>query len=90
MLNRYWFKFAEGGNPAFLDLGCGITAYDEVDAREILRDEVFSLYGSRDVVEVIADVDIQTLEANHVRPNMGVPVWRGVWFPNLQSSGPIR
>lgn len=90
MLHRYWFIFVEGDGPSILDGGCGISAYNEEDARNILQDEVFSVYGARGITEVIEDIDIQALEENHVRPNMGVPVWRGVWYPNLQSAGPLR
>jgi hypothetical protein len=52
------------------------------DARSLL-DEVFSIHGGRRVARVVQNVDISTLEENHVRPNMGNPVVRGVWFPLL-------
>ena len=32
---------------------------------------------------VTEDVDVRTLERGHVCPNMGVVIWRGVWYPNL-------
>ena len=81
MLHRFWFNFVPVSSPSILNLGCGITAYGLNDARLILNDMVFSVYGVREVVDVIKDVDISTLEENHVRENMGVPVVRGVWFP---------
>jgi len=83
MLRRYWFNLASSESPSILNIGCGITAYDEADARRILEEKVFSVYGAREVLSTIEDVDISTLEENHVRPNMGLPVIRGVWFPPL-------
>jgi hypothetical protein len=36
---------------------------------------------------VIEDVDVSTLD-QRVRPNMLVPIWRGIWFPPI--GPPIR
>jgi len=33
------------------------------------------------VTDIIEDVDVSTLDANHVLPNMAPPNLRGVWFP---------
>jgi hypothetical protein len=66
-----------------LNIGCGVTAYDEHDARAMLADKVFPLYGFRDITSVTEDIDIGSLDEGHVRPNMGAPSNRGVWFPNL-------
>jgi len=32
-------------------------------------------------VGIVPDVDIRTLDQNHVVPNMGVVTSRGVWYP---------
>ena len=82
MLTRYWFKFVKSpfGN---LNLGCGITAYDLEDAHRFLREKVFPERGAQPIEAVVEDIDISTLEANHVRPNMGNPAVRGVWFPKI-------
>jgi hypothetical protein len=66
-------------------MGCGITAYDEEDAKRMLHERVFAIYPPCEIREVIVDVDVTTLEKNHVRPNMGPPALRGVWFPWLNS-----
>ncbi len=84
MLRRYWFEFAGSPLPSPLNAGCGITAFSEEDARGILRTEVFPLHGEREIVRVIVDVDVSTLEEDHVRPNMGSPVSRGAWFPRIK------
>lgn len=83
MLRRYWFRLSSNGEPSVLNLGCGITAYDMDDARGFLFREVFSVYGARDVLEVITDIDVSTLDQGHVIPNMAAPSNRGVWFPRL-------
>ena len=38
--------------------------------------------GEEPPIESISeDVDISTLDEGHVRPNMGNPLRRGIWFP---------
>jgi hypothetical protein len=83
LLKRFWFKFAKSERPTALNIGCGITAYDLPDAEGILREKVFPSYGEQAIQEVVENVDIATLEEKHVRPNMGNPAARGVWFPLL-------
>jgi hypothetical protein len=80
-LRRYWFKFGNLGKFDRLYFGCGITAYDYDDAMTILRERVFhgGLVPQPD--SAIEDVDVSTLDAGHVLPNMDVPIYRGVWFP---------
>lgn len=83
MLHRYWFRLSSHGEPSVLNLGCGITAYDMEDAKRLMVQEVFSVFDTREVLEVIADVDVGTLDQGHVIPNMASPSNRGVWFPRL-------
>jgi len=47
VLTRYWFEFVRGGQATAVSLGCGITAYNLEDARRMLRQEIFGLYGTR-------------------------------------------
>jgi hypothetical protein len=57
-----------------------VTAYSYEDALSLLKEKVFE--GTEPpIIDVVPDVDISELDQNHVIPNMGVPVWRGVWFP---------
>lgn len=79
-LRRYWFIFPKSAKPSPLNIGCGVTAYDYDDAIDLLRQRVFN-GGEPSVAEVIADVDVSTLDKRHVLPNMGSTVVRGVWFP---------
>jgi len=74
-LHRYWF-------PIPGHLGIGVTAQTEAEARALAvatRAECWPK--APPVSEVIADVDIQTLDQKHVVPNMEAPIWAGVWFP---------
>jgi len=76
-LRRFWFKFdAHPDSP----LGYGVTAWTEDDANAILQSRVFS-GGDVPVAAVTPDIDVSTLDAGHIRPNMESPTWRGIWFP---------
>ncbi|MBI1867945.1 MAG: hypothetical protein HYS06_06585 [Methylocystis sp.] len=81
MLRRYWFQLEELSPPDLLNRGCGITAYDIEDASVILRNIVFSIYKPRDVLAVVEDIDISTLDEGRVRKGIGDPSVYGVWFP---------
>jgi hypothetical protein len=83
MLHRFWLSFTQSSSPSVLNLGCGVTGYDQQDALNLVKEMVFSIYGPREIVGIVEDVDISTLDANHVRPKMGLPIRRGVWFPLL-------
>jgi hypothetical protein len=76
-LRRFWFQADRG-------LGIGVTASSEPEARA-LAEEAASRYlppGAR-LTGVIPDIDVSTLDASHVLPNIGPPAVRGVWFPML-------
>lgn len=82
-LTRYWLEFDRGiaKLPPGFRMGCGVTAYSEDDALYLLREYVFQ-GGDIPITErIIEDVDISTLDKNHVIPNMEPPNWRGIWFP---------
>lgn len=99
-LVRYWFTFdltslepkvgparVDGGTLAsrFCGLGVGVTGYDAADCLELisalLRPEPVP-----PVMSAIRDVDVDALGLDH--RFVGIPVWRGVWFPNQNGSGP--
>lgn len=75
-MQRFWFRTAEG-------LGIGVTAYSQTQAVELARGAADRLSLNFEVLEVIPDVDIRTLDQDHVIPNMGPPSVQGVWFPRL-------
>jgi hypothetical protein len=77
-LRRFWFEF-EGIRIK----GYGVTAIDLADARSLIERLPKAFRPTGSPTNVIEDVDIRTLDAGHVVPNMGAPVRRGVWYPNL-------
>lgn len=92
-LRRYWITFdftSEDRPPPGTLIGCGVTAADLDDALGIVRNRVFQRAELPRVTEVREDVDVSTLDAGHVLPNMGVPSTRGVWFPLGYNEPPAR
>lgn len=86
MLIRYWIKFElpDVSSTNFgIGYGCGVTAHNWDDALNLLREKLFEEHPIPPINSVIEDIDVSTLDHGHVIPNMGVPVVRGVWFPNL-------
>jgi hypothetical protein len=80
-LRRFWFNFDNTPEFSPLRLGCGVTAFDSQDAIKILSATVFFGRESIPISSVNEDIDIRTLDENHVLPNIGNVVIRGVWFP---------
>ncbi len=76
LLRRYWFSTSEV-------TGYGVTAYSVEDAEAILRQFKWPKWVYQEIVDVIEDVDLQTLDLRHIRRNMGPPNFRGVWYPCL-------
>ena len=83
-LQRYWFEFdlsRDDKPPAGIFFGCGVTAFTLDDAVILMKEKVFSGRPLPKICRTVEDVDVSTLEENHVRPNMGVVIYRGVWYP---------
>jgi hypothetical protein len=80
MLKRYWV-------PSRRSLGFGVTAYSREDAELLLSEAGF--VADRDYLwaEAVEDVDVRGLDQLHVIPNMGLPSFRGVWYPCLNLAG---
>ena len=60
--------------------GVGVTAYNIEDAKSMLLEKMFSK-GLPPIENVIENVKYDDLDEGHVRPNMGVIVCRGIWYP---------
>jgi hypothetical protein len=75
MLVRYWFHTQKG-------LGFGVTAYSLEDAKSLLAAQWPSSPES-EILEVVPNINISSLDQGHVAPNMGLANVRGVWFPCL-------
>ena len=73
-LRRFWF-------PVPGRLGIGVTAPTLAEAREQAERVHATWPGAAALGAAIEDVDVSTLDAGHVIPNMRPAVWPGVWFP---------
>lgn len=78
-LRRYWFRFLSLPPHNPLQLGCGVTAYD--DAMTLLKERIFSSEAVPAIASVVEDIDVSTLDPGHVLPNIGLVTVRGIWFP---------
>ena len=47
----------------------------------LLKEKVFNGATLPEIKNMIENVDVSTLDAGHVLPNMSPPNIRGVWFP---------
>jgi hypothetical protein len=78
MLTAFWFRTSKG-------LGYGVTAFSQEDAEELLRS--FGYLRDGETLKAIEKGVAHTqLDQDHVVPNMGPIVVRGVWYPNHSSS----
>ena len=71
-LTRFWFT-TKGGR------GIGVTAFSREDAEFLISELPSSI--DKEILDVVENIDIRTLDQGHVIPNMRPPNWRGVWFP---------
>lgn len=69
------------GDLAILD-GCGVSGFDEADCLRLVSDAVFRGRPLPPVRRSVRNVDVSALP-ERIRSEMGVPVYRGVWFPAL-------
>ena len=79
-LQTYWFSFPE--NPYF-PIGLGVTAWSLSDAYAMLEANGYDYHKRASRLEVREGVMVTDLDQNHVVPNMGPIVVRGVWYPAL-------
>ncbi len=79
LLTAYWIESPNRGGP----LGFGVTAHSIDDALGIIRFFGYTNYLPADLasLKIIEGVRYHDLEANHIRPNMGPIVVRGMWYP---------
>jgi hypothetical protein len=75
-LRRFWFELSEGR-------GIGVTAASEHEARALAEPVRTRFWPDATITRVITDIDISTLDDDHVVSNMGPVVIRGVWYPRL-------
>lgn len=77
MMKPYWITFEPMPQPTALNMGAGVTARSDGDARRIAN----AAFATAKIATVIVVDDAASLEQGHVLPNMGSMIVRGVWFP---------
>jgi hypothetical protein len=89
-LTRCWFEFDKSTDDLSkyvlglgLGFGCGVTARNYDDALALIDEHLLRGEPMPPIARVVPDIDVSTLDVGHVIPNMGVPIWRGVWFPRI-------
>jgi hypothetical protein len=88
-VNLYWIDLTEHARDLVgpgSGRGYGVTAIDKADAVQLLQDHFQRDKIELDTESAIASIrainDVSEIEQNHVRPNMGFHLRRGVWYPS--------
>jgi hypothetical protein len=84
LLIPFWIQPLSDG--AFAPHGYGVTAFSLSDALQILREFGHKLPNDLSRFKITEGVRVSDLDQNHIVPNIGPIVVRGVWFP-LQQIG---
>ena len=80
-LHRYWIKLGASTGP-ICQSGVGVTAWSVEDAIALLADASGFGLDAIEITTLVEDVDLRSLDANHVLPNITSPSSvRGIWFP---------
>ena len=85
-LSCYWITTGNRWSP----LGFGVTAWSVEDAIRLLKAEGFDMPESLEQLQVQENVTFADLDHNHVVPNMGPMVMRGVWYPRCNLGFPPK
>ena len=84
LLKRFWIEFDDTASLSVgVGYGCGVTAFDLNEALAVLQEQVFIDEPMPEIRKITEDIDVSTLDPNHVLPNIGITVDRGVWFPKI-------
>lgn len=78
LLNTYWIK-----SPTTEGFGFGVTACSKEDAFLLLGKAGCILPPDNLEICVTEGIKLSDLDRNHVLPNIGPLLFRGVWFPFL-------
>jgi hypothetical protein len=82
-MKRYWITFPHVGRPHPIELGCGVTAWNYDDALLLIR-AAFPDLALGSPQKVVENIDVSTLDAGHVLPNLGNVLKRGIWWPRME------
>jgi len=78
MLTPYWIKTAGPYNGKVHAIGVGITARSKDDAAALFR---LAFGEAHEFLSIEPIDDMRSIDQNHVMPNMGNALRRGIWFP---------
>jgi len=87
-LRRFWFEFNEvDEHGCRLPYRCGVTGWSESDALALVGETYCEKRLPPTPTVARHDFDVSTLDADqNLRPNLGVPVWRGIWYPFITNA----
>ncbi|MEV0708564.1 hypothetical protein [Nocardia aurea] len=87
---RFWIEFELEKRPSWLWQGIGVTGFDVRDCLSMVAAELFGDEPMPPVRRITVDISLAEPPPAG-RGYLGVPVWRGVWYPprNLVS-GPTH
>jgi hypothetical protein len=78
---RYWFEFDRTtSDTALISPWWGVTAHDLEDAKRLLIEHAFK-GDLPPIARLVENVDVSTLDPDHVLINMNPPIWYGIWYP---------
>ncbi len=83
---RYWIEFdftIYDRHTIYIQHGYGVTAENTNEALRLIKEQLFENEELPPVKKIIENVDIRTLDAGHVQPNIGICVFKGIWYPAL-------
>ncbi|MDF2233295.1 hypothetical protein P2H44_12100 [Albimonas sp. CAU 1670] len=82
MPRRFWIEFERApGQVATALHSFGVTAPSRDAALALIRERAYCGKVPLPVAKIVEDVDVSTLDPNHVLPNMEPPHETGIWFP---------
>jgi len=92
LLHFYWIDFVSSlpsgdGGYGWVRAVCGVTAFTLDDALYLISTQLCVGRPLPTVRTVIEDFNPATLDPGHVRRHIGGPIFRGVWYPNIDSQG---
>ena len=76
-MRPYWVKLAPQPEPSALNIGVGVTARSEHEARQMVSQAI----GGSEVLSIEPVLDAAELDQSRVVPNMGSLLACGIWFP---------
>ncbi len=80
-LTKYWFEMDWGPEPVIENRYFRVTAWTFEDAVFLLETIIFKSGKLPPTNHVTDHIDVSTLDADHILPNVGVCTIRGIWYP---------